>query len=107
MNKKNSIINEEYFLFREKIKMEFSHLIGHKIKAVIFEQNNRRTEFIGYVSNVDIDIYGHERIYIKENKKNEYWFVPHHSNMREFNIKILDNEIKKYTKFTRFEIMEI
>ncbi len=83
--------------------MEFSHLIGHKIKAVVFDQNNRKTEYIGFVSNVVIEN-NKEKIFVIEDNEKLEWFIPNHDLCKSYSIKIIE---KKYTKFTRFEIMEI
>ncbi len=47
-----------------------------------------------------------KKIFVIEDNKKLEWFVPRHPNCKNYSIKILD-EIKKYTKFTRFEIMDI
>ena len=89
--------------------MEYEFLVGHRVKINWFnDYYKRKYEYIGSVSKVIIDNPEYEKIYIAiEDKGNIEWICPNHPHIIEFSVKILDNEIKKYTKFTRFEIMEI
>ncbi len=87
--------------------MEYSYLIGHRVKCIVYydEYYDRESdEYIGYVSDVIIDYKNREKIFITEDKGNVEWFIPHHFRVKKYFIEILD---EKYTKFTRFEIMEI
>ena len=86
--------------------MEYSYLIGHKVKINYFNNfSEQKMEFIGSVSKVIIDN-NEEKIYIIENGRNIEWIKPNHPAVIELHIEIL-NKIKVFTKFTRFEIMEI
>ena len=93
--------------------MKYSYLIGHKVKVNYFHNlRKEKVEYISFVLNVKIQD-GYEtiitdtenQITIKGSGKKQ-WIQPFHKSIKDFKIEILD-EVKKYTKFTRFEIMEI
>ena len=86
--------------------MEYEYLIGHRVKINYFHNARKdKNEFIGPVSKVIIDRNNEERIYVaKDDKRNNEWVKPFGKSIIDFHVEILDN---KYTKFTRFEIMEI
>ncbi len=80
--------------------MEYSYLIGHRIKVVIYYKDNEITEFIGRVSKVIIE-YNREKIFVIEDNEKLEWFILNHDHLKSYSIKIID------TPFTRFEIMDI
>ncbi len=87
--------------------MEYEYLIGHRIKCTFFgREENKDYEYTGYVSNVIIETLNIEKIIIEKDNGENTWFTPHYYSVKNLHIEILD-EIKKYTKFTRFEIMDI
>ena len=88
--------------FSGKNNMEYKYLIGHRIKAVVVDNYSSR-EYIGYVSDVIIKD-NREKIFVIEDNEKTEWFIPRHPNFKSYSIKIIE---KKYTKFTRFEIMDI
>ncbi len=90
--------------------MEYEYLVGHRVKFTFFYKTKEEPrEYIGSVLKIIIDNNrSREIIYYLEDGGSEEWIVPHHADIIDFHVEILlDNEIKKYTKFTRFEIMEI
>ncbi len=99
--------------------MEYEFLIGHRVKCTYFYRDEDAgpgdtdeyyygysIDVTGYVQNVFIDDDNEEKIYIIEDDDSVFWFYPFREDIEDLEIKILD-EIKKYTKFTRFESMEI
>ncbi len=85
--------------------MEYEYLIGHRVKVNYFNGYlNKKIEKIGIVSKVLKIERDKETIYMIGNEC-DYWFKPLSNHIIDLKIEILD-EIK-YTKFTRFEIMEI
>ena len=80
--------------------MEYSYLIGHRIKAVVYKYNNKKNEYIGSVSDVIIED-NREKIFVIEDNKKLEWFVPNHPDFKSYSIEIID------TKFNRFEIIDI
>ena len=88
--------------------MEYNYLIGHKIKCTFFgNEENKDYEYTGYVSNVIIGNLNIEKILIILDNGESTWFTPRYYSVENLKIEILDKEVKSYTKFTRFEIMEI
>ena len=88
--------------------MEYEYLIGHRVKISYFNFiRKEKREKIGSVLRVTIDSFDNKEVIdIIEDNEDTNWVKPFHNNITNFNVEILD-EIKIYTKFTRFEIMEI
>ncbi len=86
--------------------MEYEFLIGHRVKINYFDITaNKNRENIGYIHNIITDDIGEKMIISQDGK--DMWFFYSDYTVKNLHIEILDNEIKKYIKFTRFEIMEI
>ncbi len=88
--------------------MEYDFLIGHRIKINYFSKYlEKEVENIGFVSKVVIcsssDL---EKILITKDNGLIMWYAPRHYTVKNLHIEILD-KVKAYTKFTRFEIMDI
>ena len=91
------------------MSLKYSHLVGHNIKAIIknkFPDNDQEREYKGYVTKVSLNANNQEIIYVRENTGELTWFLPCHSNLEIISLKILDPPIK-YTKYNRWEIMDI